>query len=249
MSGDLAGPVVVLSPHLDDAVLSAWAVLRTAPEADVRVVVVFAGIPPAGTVGPADLVFGTSDSPALVRRRRAEDLDALGTLGLVPVHLDHLDGQYRDAPVDPVLLAASITDVVPAASSIVAPAGIGRHPDHLAVRSVALDLAAGSDADLWLYADLPYASHLGWPAWVTGRAPDPHLVPEAAWARVLGEVAPPERLDPVVARFDDAERDAKLDAARRYRSQWSALEGGPHTRMSHPAVAGYEVRWRVSRPA
>lgn len=249
MIGDPDGPVVVLSPHLDDAVLSAWAVLRSAPVAEVRVVVVFAGIPPEATTGRADLILGEPDSAALVRARRAEDLDALGSVGLVPVHLDHLDDQYRTDPVDPALLVSTIAGAADRASSVVAPAGIGRHPDHLAVRAAALELAAAAGVDLWLYADLPYATHLGWPAWVSGQAPDPHLVPEATWTRVLAEVAPPDQLEPVVARFDEAEREAKLAAARRYASQWSALEGGPHRRMSNPAVSAYEVRWRVSRPA
>ena len=249
MRSDPQGPVVVISPHLDDAVLSAWAVLRSTPAGGVQVVVVFAGVPPEGTTGRADPMFGASDSAALVRQRRAEDHDALGAAGLTPIHLDHLDDQYRTEACDVSELADSIAAVVGTASVIVSPAGIGRHPDHVDARSAAIELARRSGAELWLYADLPYATNLGWPSWVTGEPADPHLVPEAVWTRVLAEVAEPADLEAVVTRFDAGERDAKLAAARRYVSQWPALEGGPHARLSNPAVAGYEVRWRVSRPA
>jgi len=131
---------------------------------------------------------------------------------------------------------------------LVAPAGIGRHPDHVAVRDAALALADRAGTGLWLYADLPYATNLGWPSWVTGAPADPHLVPEAAWARVLGEVADPADLEPVATRFDDEQRAAKLAAARCYVSQWPSLEGGPHARISNPAISSFEVRWGVRRP-
>ena len=42
----MAAPVVILSPHLDDAVLSCWHVLSG--PADVRVINLFAGLPALG---------------------------------------------------------------------------------------------------------------------------------------------------------------------------------------------------------
>ncbi|MGN6695058.1 MAG: PIG-L deacetylase family protein [Aquihabitans sp.] len=248
MIGDPAGPIVVLSPHLDDAVISAWSVLQSAPPTEVQVVEVFAGIPQEGATGPYDPIFGATDSAALVRQRRAEDIEALRAVSLTPVHLPHLDDQYRSKPVDPGELAWSIDDAVPTASVLVAPAGIGRHPDHVAVRDLALEVASQGGIELQLYADLPYATSLGWPSWVTGDEPDPHLVPDAAWARVLADVGPPDELEPIVTCFDEAEREAKLDACRCYRSQWPALEGGPNRRISNPAISSFEVRWRVTRP-
>ena len=248
MIGDPDGPVVVLSPHLDDAVLSAWSVLTSPPAGGVAVVVAFAGVPPEGTTGRFDPIFGVTDSADLVRRRRAEDRAALASVGIDPTHLDHLDDQYRTGAVDLDELAGSIERAAPRAAALVAPAGIGRHPDHVAVRDVAIAVAARAGVELWLYADQPYATNLGWPSWVTGEPADPHLVPEAAWARVLGEVADGAALEPVAARFTEEEREAKLAAARRYASQWPSLEGGPHARISNPAISAFEVRWRVRRP-
>jgi LmbE family N-acetylglucosaminyl deacetylase len=245
--GDVDGPVVVLSPHLDDAVLSAWSVLRSTPSADLRVVVVFAGIPPEGTTGQFDPIFGATDSAGLVRQRRHEDVEALRSVDVAPAHLLHLDDQYRTKPVDSIDIEWSVDDVAPSASRLVVPAGIGRHPDHVAVRDLAIQMSAEGGVPLELYADLPYATNLGWPAWVTGEEADPHLVPDAAWARVLRDVADLAELEPVVTRFDEAEREAKLAACRCYASQWPALEGGPNCRISNPAISSFEVRWRVTR--
>ncbi len=247
MIGDSDGPVVVISPHLDDAVLSAWSVLRADPSGEVGVVVVFAGVPAEGTSGRFDPVFGTTDSAALMRLRRQEDHDAVAAAGRRSIHLDHLDDQYRTAPPDPGELTASIAAAVDRCSMLVAPAGIGRHPDHLAARAAAVELAASTGTDLSLYADLPYATNMGWPSWVTGDDPDPHLVPDAVWVSTLAEVAAPEQFEPIVTHLDEPERLAKLDALRRYASQWPALEGGPHARISNPAVSAHEVRWLVHR--
>jgi pimeloyl-ACP methyl ester carboxylesterase len=58
---------IILSPHFDDAVLSCWHLLASAGE--VLVVNVFAGEPPAGTLGWWDELAGASDSAAAVRQR------------------------------------------------------------------------------------------------------------------------------------------------------------------------------------
>jgi LmbE family N-acetylglucosaminyl deacetylase len=240
--------VVVLSPHCDDAVLSAWSVLRLPPSVDVRVVVVFAGVPPEGTTGTFDPIFGTTDSHGLVEQRRIEDHEGLALAGREPVHLDLLDVQYRAEPLDAAAVEAAIAEVVGSPSILVVPAGIGRHEDHLLVRDAGAALARRTGARLVRFADLPYAANMGWPAWVTGAAPDPTLVPDAMWGALLDEVeieggAGEEARAPHVAVLDDGERAAKLAALHRYRSQFAALDGGPVRRITNPAVLGYELRW------
>jgi hypothetical protein len=87
--------IVVLSPHLDDAVLSCWHVL-TAP-GEVRVMTVFAGVPTEMTA-PAwwDRYTGATDSAERVRERIEEDRRALALAGRMAVNLSFLDEQYRD---------------------------------------------------------------------------------------------------------------------------------------------------------
>src|SRR5271165_7049564 len=84
---------IILSPHFDDAVLSCWEVLAGAGE--VLVVNVFAGEPPAGTLGWWDELAGASDSAAAVSARIEEDRQALALAGRAAVNLPFLDSQYR----------------------------------------------------------------------------------------------------------------------------------------------------------
>ncbi len=84
---------VILSPHFDDAVLSCWHLLASADE--VLVVNVFAGEPPAGTLGWWDRLAGATDSAAAVRTRIEEDRQALALAGRTAVNLPFLDSQYR----------------------------------------------------------------------------------------------------------------------------------------------------------
>src|SRR5712691_6246180 len=118
-----AGSVVVVSPHLDDAVLSCWHVLVRAR--GTIVVTALAGAPPTG-VPPAlwDAATGASDSRVRVAERRAEDDAALALAGCTPVHLDCLDGQYEPGPHD---IAAALAPHVERADVVYCPAGVGWH--------------------------------------------------------------------------------------------------------------------------
>src|SRR4051794_22622949 len=76
---------IVVSPHLDDAVLSCGGQLG--PE--TTAVTVFAGAPPPGTPLPEwDRLTGASDPHAQVLLRRSEDAEALRRLGAAYRHLD-----------------------------------------------------------------------------------------------------------------------------------------------------------------
>ena len=236
-------PVVVLSPHLDDAVLSAWSVLRE-PGA-VTVVNVFAGLPAPGAPRRCDLLVRAGDSRTLVEARRAEDREALALAGRVPVNLDFLDEQYRSADPDPSELEAAIGERVPRAAALHAPAGIRGHLDHEIVRDLALGLGRRAGIPVVLYADLPYAAHRGWPAWVTGDEPDEWLDPEVEWELAL-EAADVERgrLTPRALRLGPRAAEEKLRALRSYRSQFSLLNRGPLGLVDHPRVLPFEVEWR-----
>src|SRR4051794_4514624 len=105
------GPVVVLSPHPDDAVLSCWSVLVSA--SDVRVANVFTGSPAPGSLGPWDELVRAADSTSLMEQRIDEDRRALALAGRSPVNLGFLDNQHRgrarppsNAELDAALRAA-----------------------------------------------------------------------------------------------------------------------------------------------
>src|SRR5690242_12626863 len=136
---DPSGPVVVLSPHLDDAVLSCWSVLTS--ENQVQPVNVFSGPPPPGTLTRYDRICGARDSSEHVRERIAEDSRALAAAGRAPVNLPFLDRQYRRPWQTPSLadLDGCLAEAVPRLRELYAPAGLGfaPQPDHELVRRLA----------------------------------------------------------------------------------------------------------------
>lgn len=241
---DRSAPVVVLSPHLDDAVLSAWSVLTSA--ADVRVVNVFTGGPAPGSVAEWDRLAGAVDSAELMRARVAEDCQALMMAGRAPINLRLLDHQYRGRRRPPSFreLDDALIAAVPAASRVYAPAVLGaRHPDHELVRNWALALTGH---DVTLYADVPYAAEYGWPSWVTGDDGHPRLDPEIFWQVTPNRAHPAGQRDGAIVqrlRPDDAAR--KLAAMRAYATQWPVLDRGPVGLLSNPRIHPFEVFWRV----
>jgi LmbE family N-acetylglucosaminyl deacetylase len=240
------GPdVVILSPHFDDAVLSCWRVLASAGE--VLVVNVFAGEPPAGTLGSWDRLAGATDSAAAVRTRIEEDRQALALAGRAAVNLPFLDSQYRELDQAPEEIVQALRDVVGTGSRIYAPASLGdHHRDHTAVRDAALALRADG-AEVELYADLPHATVFGWPRWVLngGSATGTDPVNER-WARQLeGTNVPVKRMVANTHRLAVEDHAGKLKAVLTYRSQVAPLEHVFGCSLQDPQLLAFEVEWRL----
>jgi LmbE family N-acetylglucosaminyl deacetylase len=197
------------------------------------VVNVCTGLPPAGAVTSWDRICGATDSRSHMEERLEEDRAALALVECEPVALGFLDVQYRTEPLERGALRSAIEEAVAGAEEIWAPAGIGDHPDHLQVRDAAMELGL----PLRLYAELPYAIKFGWPAWVTGEEADPRLVPDGAWSLPAGTG------EPTVHRISENDVQLKLQALRRYRTQFSALSRGKLGHIAHPSVIRHEVSW------
>jgi LmbE family N-acetylglucosaminyl deacetylase len=157
---------VVVSAHLDDAVLSCYSVLSPG----VTVITVLAGFPPAGTLGPWDAAGGATDSAQRIGERRQEDRSALEHSGATPVHLEFADREYValgvSTPPTVQAVSGSLRDYLADATVVFAPAAVStnsanplrrlrrrRRSDHRLVRDAVLTLRP----DATLYADLPYA--------------------------------------------------------------------------------------------
>jgi LmbE family N-acetylglucosaminyl deacetylase len=252
-------PAVILSPHLDDAVLSCWQILTSS--ADVRVVNVFAGVPSADAApGWWDMSSGRHDPVRTMRERIEEDRSALALIGRDHVNLDFLDNQYRRRPqaieplVDAVLASLPSDAVVWAPGAFVAQpdhadvraAGGEPHPDHVAVRSAALALRA-QGYGIAFYADLPHASLCGWPDWVTNDRDDGRGRRAAALWRAGFAAAglAPEQLVPEVRRLSAEAFERKAQAVRRYTSQVATIECSIGRRLDDRELLGYEVAWGV----
>jgi LmbE family N-acetylglucosaminyl deacetylase len=205
--------VLAISPHLDDAALSAGATLAdfAARGADVEVVTLFAGIPrePLSTVARAFHAKCHLPDSFAVALRVEEDRAAMNELGARPHHCEFLDAIYRrtsdgewlchhdqamfdDLPLDQDGLLGEVSHQVRRFLTTLNPdlvltcAAIGDHIDHRLTRAAVLNAAIGTSVPILLWEDLPYA---------IGRPPTaaPSLTlttpPPAAWERKWRAIA------------------------------------------------------------
>lgn len=151
-------PLLVVSPHLDDAVLSCGRLLARSPGSIV--LTALAGSPPKwDELTLWDRMCGFDIGEDVMAVRLAEDRAALGVLGASQQVIEACDGQYDPpAPRADVVrsgIRSALGRMRPATCAI--PLGL-QHPDHQEVRQIALSCvgAAGPAVDWIVYEDLPY---------------------------------------------------------------------------------------------
>lgn len=229
--------VLILSPHLDDAVLSAGGFMDRAVQSGASVV--------AGTIFTADARFDGELSP-FVRElhewwglgpkpyelRCKEDVASVQSLGADYIHGGMLDAIYRrdgdgefiyasrkavfspPAAKDPVweplraLLAGWVQTIRP--NIILCPMTVGRHVDHVVTSQAFRSGASEWNADLYLYEDIPYSLGLFPP-----NFPDsvPAAIERTAWK--------------IKGRIDvDVDFERKFAAIMKYDSQISEIFPG-----------------------
>jgi LmbE family N-acetylglucosaminyl deacetylase len=150
------GRLAVISPHLDDGVLSCGQLLAARPGAVV--VTVFAGQPdryPALTSWDQRAGFEPDDD--VVAARREEDRAALTILGAEPFWLDFPDTQYVPPPNGEVLAAAIERALDQVGAQVVAiPLGLF-HGDHILTQAASLEVLRRRFDLAWTcYADAIY---------------------------------------------------------------------------------------------
>ena len=148
-------PLVILSPHLDDAVLSCAQVLMAHPGSVV--ITVFAGRPSDGRWSAWDhRCFRSGQDPMPLRWQ--EDRQALASIGSIPIHMRFLDVGYGISYVAGDLTTALGTELKKRRpESVLVPLGIF-HSDHILVHEAAISLICGySPQTRWVvYEELPY---------------------------------------------------------------------------------------------
>lgn len=167
---------IYISPHLDDAVLSAGGLIYEQTQAGMQVEIwtVLCGLPPSEELSPyaqaLHFEWGISSVGDLIRSRRAEDESACQIVGAQPVYFDFLDCIYRrgkngdwlygnifvppheDEADLPARIAESISARLQPTDQLVCHLGLGSHVDHILVRR-AVDLL---QRPTLYYADIPY---------------------------------------------------------------------------------------------
>ncbi len=167
---------IYLSPHLDDAVLSAGGLIyeQTRSGTPVEIWTFMCGDPHLDEYSPfAQLLharWGFSSGAEASRMRREEDRRAAEIVGAKPVHFDFLDCVYRRSPNGEWLYAeiaipprpedAQLPDRIASAISarllpddvLVCQLSVGSHVDHVLVRKAAERLGRPLLYDI----DVPY---------------------------------------------------------------------------------------------
>ena len=167
---------IYLSPHLDDAVLSAGGLISDQSHAGMPVEIwtFMCGYAPEETVSPfAQLLhsmWGFSSAEETTRMRREEDKQAAAIVGAKGRHFDFLDCIYRrgpdgewlysdvfspprpeDVPI-PTQIAETISPRLQPGDVLVCQLSVGSHVDHVLVRQGAELLGRSLRYDI----DVPY---------------------------------------------------------------------------------------------
>lgn len=210
---DLVGRIVVVSPHLDDGVLSLGASIARSVRrgSDVTVLTVLAGDPESrAPAGRWDRMAGFGTAGVAARARRAEDRRACDLLGARPVWLPFSDHQYvRD--FDDERVWSTLLDAVRQPEVVLVPAFPLMHEDHAWVAG----LFAGRpfpEARTAFYVEQPYAA-----LWTAG-------VPSGESEGSPGRWAP--------AKAAARDRLAKARSCRAYSSQIPLFDKGALRRMA-----------------
>jgi LmbE family N-acetylglucosaminyl deacetylase len=178
----LGDRVVVLSPHLDDAVFSVGAAIAGAARrgAEVAIVTVFADDPESGApAAPWDAACGFATEGEAARARRDEDRRACALVGAAPVWLPFRDEEYgRDAPEEEIREALDAE--CEGADTVLVPGFPLAHPDHAWLTRLVLRRGL-SPPRTGLYVEQPYAS---WQ--ILGRGRRTWAVPGLTLSRALG---------------------------------------------------------------
>jgi LmbE family N-acetylglucosaminyl deacetylase len=228
---------VIVSPHLDDAVLGCESFMAAHP--GVTVVTVFAGRPAAypSPMGHWDALCGFVDGDEVHVARRAEDAAALAMLGATPVWLDFVEHSYLDRAewVRPEAVVEELERTVRAAepTAVLLPFGLA-NPDHDCTHDAAILVRErfgedGGDVAWFCYEDTGYKHIPGLLAWRIAR-----LFRRGIW--------PTPAAMPVVP--DERRKDAALAC---YPSQLRALEAewALSAKLAAPAP---EQFWRLAPP-
>jgi len=160
-----AVPLLIFSPHLDDAVFSCTGLVLDNPGSVVATV--FAGWPVhTDAPGRWDSACGFSSAHKATETRRKEDRRALTLLGAGWDHGALLDSQYGPpVPERPSLIRRYVEQQVARyqPAKVLIPLGL-KHPDHIELRNQALEVCRESrGGPEWLaYTDLPYGEE--WPS-------------------------------------------------------------------------------------
>jgi LmbE family N-acetylglucosaminyl deacetylase len=221
--------MLVISPHYDDAALSAGQLILGADMATM-IVTVCAGRPNPAQSTSFDAKCGFADSNTAIVSRHDENEDAARVLGAATYDIGNLDGQYGtplDASFVMSTLARCVRVIPDDARIVVAPLGLV-HADHVAVADAVRSMRkfwSSHAIEVYAYEDLP--ARVVWPEEVS---PALDVWRGLGWSPTLAAPYPPGDLN------------TKLAACSMYASQWDEVCGVGGA----ACIAVPERIWRMS---
>jgi LmbE family N-acetylglucosaminyl deacetylase len=155
----MSAPLIVVSPHLGDAVFGCGALLGAEPAGSgATVLTVFAGLPPDPALRtPWDARSGFASGGEAMAARRQEDCRALALLAATPLWLDFVDAQYGPSPpIEKVADAlGSVLDSLDA-DTVLFPLGLHDGDHELAHEACVLALRRRPRIEALAYEDAGY---------------------------------------------------------------------------------------------
>lgn len=234
MNGQLGdGRLVVVSPHLDDAIMSVGAAVAEAAQGggtNVLVLTIFAG--DVDSNAPAsrwDQLAGFATEGEAVLARREEDASACAIVEAEARWLPFADWPYSNGRDEERILEA-VSGVLEPLDTVLVPGFPLAHPDHRFVCEQILRAGIPCRA-LGLYAEQPYRHRL--------RLSQPEPLLASDLAAMVGR----EPLWEGVA-VTPGSRRKKLLAIEEYRSQLGPLELEPEGMLEHEvSLGGESIAW------
>ena len=221
--------LLVVSPHLDDAVLSCGLLLTANPSAIVCTV--FTAPPRENMSTDWDRQAGFNDAFEAMSARRQEDTEALQMLHAQPIHLPFRDAQYRDTPAPEALTEAlRHTLLAHTPDKVLIPLGLF-HSDHTLVSDACLPLIAEMRGTVFhTYEDVPY------------RKMEQAVQERIEELRNRGYVLTPAEDLPATTRESASHEQMKREAIAAYASQLRAF--GPDAETTLYSTEKY---WELKR--
>jgi LmbE family N-acetylglucosaminyl deacetylase len=225
--------IVIVSPHLDDAVLGCGRLMSAHPNATV--ITVYSGGPAVYPDPPThwDQIAGFGPGEDVLAARKVEDQGALAELDASPVYLDFIEHQYLERPewVGADQTVDAIEAAVRAANptAVFIPFGLA-NPDHAETHDATRVVRERIPEPVWFcYEDSGYKHIPGMLAWRVSQLFRANIWPTPAAPEV------------------DHGDERKDKALAHYESQLKALEADWRigAKLAAPAP---EQFWRLAPP-
>jgi LmbE family N-acetylglucosaminyl deacetylase len=235
---------IYLSPHLDDAALSAGGLIydQTQSGIPVEIWTLLCGAPAETEYSPLAQIlhaqWGFADAEETARERRQEDRNAAAILGAKTVHFDFLDCIYRrgkngdwlylqdvfapphaDESDLPSQIASAVSARLELDDVLVGQLGIGSHVDHVLVRQAAelLGRPLLYDIDIPYFLDKPEEFEPK----AAGMKESTHRITEASLTRWQEAVVQYKSQLPTLHESVNTPENARASI----RAYWSARQG------------------------